>query len=141
MPDQVTSNHGPKIEMLLDVYLNHMQSTVEKVKSLLKDGYQIAFYGFGNIFLCAYTQIQNALGEGDYSRDFFILDDTPSKIGGFYKNIPIHSMNHLTQNAGQKMAVMICTMNRQHHMAMEVRLKEILGKDAIILSPWSSSKS
>lgn len=131
------SSQAIKIEPLLSELSSAMENTLEQIERYLDEGYTLAFYGFGNIFLSTWAHISHHLSPEKLKERCLIIDDTPTKSGIQFKHIQVMTPTDMSQKKIDKLAVIICTMNRQHQEIMASRIRSMSASEPIIFYPWS----
>lgn len=131
------SPRAAEIEKLISELTAAMQSTLVQIEHYLDEGYTLAFYGFGNIFLSTWAHISHHLSPEKLKERCLIIDDTPSKSGIQFKLMQVMTPEDMHLKKNEKLAVIICTMNRQHQEIMVARIRSMHSAESVIFYPWS----
>ncbi|WP_345993122.1 class I SAM-dependent methyltransferase [Sulfurimonas sp. HSL-1716] len=118
-------------QTLIESYLAGQAATLQSIQEFCDQGYKVAFYGFGNVFLSVYPIVKKVLAQ---RCDVTIFDDTPSKIGARYDGITIQSTAGIDKES--KYVFIICTMNRQHIENIKTNIRNKNISEFSIIVPW-----
>lgn len=120
---------------LVEEFQRKVDDMIGQITAFADAGYEVVFYGFGNIFLCVHSALKMRLSSEQLNKyQMTILDDTKCKQGKYFKNIGVKSIDGLSEK--QRYVFIICSMNRQHVRKMAERVKQF-GKDPVVMLPWS----
>ncbi|MHC1713431.1 MAG: class I SAM-dependent methyltransferase [Solidesulfovibrio sp.] len=134
-----TTHNLPEIQTIaqrhIDGYSAKIAFCTNKIQDAVNSGYRPIFYGFGNVFFCVLAELLKHIPqETFYAKSPIILDDTPSKIGKIFRDIPIVSPADGLQQG--KSVVIVCTMNPSHKKLMRDKVATLAPGRSIRLTAW-----
>jgi hypothetical protein len=125
------------IDSLMDAFASRIDAFADSIERLIGEGYVIAFYGTGNIFLSVYATLGQKLGKATLAGNVLtILDDSSSRTGRSHFGHRVEPFTTLSSYRNHKLAVIPCTMNVTDLARMVDKISALSRGHWNILVPW-----
>jgi len=102
---------------------------------LVRQGYELCFYGASNVFLAITGELQQSWAEEWYQCSKSVVDDYSEKKGCLIAGIKVKSWDEYTP--GGNCIYIVCAMYRYHRQSMMQRVFERMRKQDKVYAMWT----
>lgn len=121
----------------LEGFMSGVTGIVSMLEEHLRDGYQLVFYGAGNVFLSVYGVLEQALGVARLAEATrAVLDDSPQRIGRSFYGHQVSATDCINTFNKKRLFIIACTLSDVDRPQLVAKLVESGIDKSRIIIPW-----